>query len=381
MMTEKKLSIKKKKLFYLLLFLITVVSITIIYVGVTTYRTKQFYTYVKTNQRGWSGKVHEAHRMLGFRPIPDAEGAEVMPVGPPVLMRYDKDGFRVPIVDIFTPENVHPMFLALGCSFTYGAATHAKDTFPYLVGKYTGGGAKNAGVCSYGLSQMVIIAKELIPQHKPDYVIVQYSPWLVERAVRHFAPSYYGKIPNPYFIQDDNLKINPPVFQTKVFALSFDYYRNSQVGIPDFFSFLLNVGFPLFLHDDFNMAAYTINKVLRLEKRPTKNLSAVIHYAYNEIFKITVANDAKFIIVILGEDQHPVPIPKDLFPPEALIIDAHGELISRLPAPDEHSYQKRYGHWRGDPPSLVDSHPNEYAHKVIAEKIVSQITGSLNKTN
>jgi len=380
-MHEGKLSTKERKLFHILLFLIPAVTIALIYLGAIAYRTNQLYTYVKTNQRGWSGKVHEAHRMLGFSPIPNSRGSEIMPIGPDIPMRFDKDGFRIPMDDTLHTEHIHPIVLTLGCSFTYGAATPAKKTFPYLVGNYMGGSTKNAGVCGYGLSQMVIIAKQLIPGHNPDYVIVQYSPWLVKRAVRSFAPSYYGKIPNPYYAEEGNLAIKPPVFQTKIYDLPLDHYRNSPVGFFDFFSFFGNVGWPLFLHDDFNMTAYTLAKLLSLKDRPTKNRSAVIQYAYGEIFKLTEQNGAKLIIVVLGENYHPVPVQKDLFPTDALLVDAQGELLNRLSTIDENSYQKQYSHWRGDPPRLVDGHPNEYAHRIIAETIVSQIMGSLNKTN
>lgn len=380
-MPEQKLPHQERKFFHILLFLIPAVTISLMYFGYTTYRTNQFYSYIKSYQRGWSGKVHEAHKELGFAPVPNSRGSEIMPIGPAIPMRYDKDGFRIPVEEQVNTENTHPIVLTLGCSFTYGAATPAKKTFPYLVGKYTGGTTKNAGVCSYGLSQMVIIAKQLIPRHKPDYVIVQYSPWLIERAIRPFAPSYNGKVPNPYYTDEGNLVIKPPVFQTKVFELPIDNYRNSEEGVVDFFSFLWNVGFPLFLHDDFNMTTYTFAKALRLKDRPTRNRSAVIRHAYGEISKVAEQNGAKLIIVILGEDYHPVPVQKDLFPNNAIIVDAHSELLNRLPANDEKSFQKQYSHWRGDPPSLVDGHPNEYAHRIIAEKIASQIMGSLNKTN
>lgn len=380
-MQEQKLLHQERKLFHILLFLIPVVTISFIYLAFTAYRTHQIYDYVKSDQRGWSGKVAKADKELGFAPIPNSRGLEIMPIGAAIPMRYDKDGFRIPVEDQLNTKNIHPVVLTLGCSFTYGAATAAENTFPYLVGNYLGGSTKNAGVCSYGLSQMVIIAKRLIPRHNPDYVIVQYSPWLVKRAVRPFAPSYYGKIPNPYYADEGNLAIKPPVFQTKIVELPIDDYRTSQEGFFDFFSFLGNVGLPLFLHDDFNMTAYSLAKVLRLKDRPTKNHSAVIQHAYGEISKVAEQNGAKLIIVILGEDHQPVSVQKDLLPNNAIVVEAHSALLNRLPTMDKQSYQREYNHWRGDPAILVDGHPNEKAHRIIAEKIVAQIMGSLNKTN
>lgn len=64
--------------------------------------------------------------------------------------------------------------------------------------------------------------------------------------------------------------------------------------------------FLLFFHDDFNMTAYTLAKVLRLKDGPTKNHSAVIQHAYGEISKVADQNGVKLIIVILGEDRQPV---------------------------------------------------------------------------
>ena len=375
-MSEQELRTKKRGLFYLLLIFIPVVAISFIYLGYTTFRTSQFYNYVKSDQRGWSGKVHGVHKDLGYAPIPNSRGSEIMPLGPDIPMRYDKDGFRIPFEDKLNAKNIHPVVLTLGCSFTYGAATHAENTFPYLVGNYLGGSTKNAGVSSYGLSQMVIMAKQLIPRHKPDYVLVQYSPWLVDRAVRPFSPSHFGKFPNPYFVEEDNednLVIKLPVFQTKILELPIDEYRKSQKGFSDFLSFLGNVGLPLFLHDDFNMTAYTLAKVLRLKERPTKNRLRVIQHAYGEIFRVSEQNGAKMIIVVLGENHHPVPVQKDLLPKNVIVVDAHNALLNRLSTIDKQSYQRQYSHWRGEPPSLVDGHPNEHAHRIIAEMIISQM--------
>jgi len=90
-MFEQELRTKRKGAFYLLLFLIPVVTIALMYLGYTVFRTSQFYTYVKSDQRGWSGKVHGVHKELGFAPIPNSRGSEIMPLGPDIPMRYDKD--------------------------------------------------------------------------------------------------------------------------------------------------------------------------------------------------------------------------------------------------------------------------------------------------
>jgi hypothetical protein len=36
-------------------------------------------------------------------------------------------------------------------------------------------------------------------------------------------------------------------------------------------------------------------------------------------------------------------------------------------------YRQRYAHWRGAPPQLIDPHPNEAAHRIIADEILAAI--------
>lgn len=380
-MVEKQYTNKQKWFFSIVIFLIPVVTISLIYLAYVTYRTSPLYDSVKSSQRGWSGDVWRADEVLGFAPVADSQGSETMPDGPDIPARYDQNGFRIPSEESRGIPGNSPLVLTLGCSFTYGAATRAEDTYPYLVGEYIGGSTRNAGVCSYGLSQMVIIANKLIPRHKPDYVIVQYSPWLVERAVGTFAPSYFGKLPNPYYVEDDNLVIKPPVFQTKIFDLPIDGYRDTQEGFVDFLSFVWNVGLPLYFHDDINMGIYTFARVSGLKDQPATDRPAVIQHAYGEINRVAEQNGAEMIVVVIGYSNDPVPVQKELLPDDIIIVDARGALLENLSTVDRKSYERQYNHWRGDPLKLVDRHPNEKAHKIIAEEIASQIIESQTRAN
>ena len=82
--------------FYMALLAIQAIVLIVLYAGVITYRSGGLYGYLKSNQRGWSGKAHKADGELGFAPIPGSEGTHVFPVGPDIAMRYDEDGFQVP---------------------------------------------------------------------------------------------------------------------------------------------------------------------------------------------------------------------------------------------------------------------------------------------
>ena len=86
--------------------------------------------------------------------------------------------------------------------------------------------------------------------------------------------------------------------------------------------------------------------------------------------------NAALVIVVLGENYKPVETPRHLLPAGTTVVDAHSALLERLPVVDKENYRKHYAHWRGSPPRIVDNHPNEKAHKIIAEEIVLNITGS-----
>jgi hypothetical protein len=59
--------------------------------------------------------------------------------------------------------------------------------------------------------------------------------------------------------------------------------------------------------------------------------------------------------------------------PHAKVIDAHQRLIDQLPMPEVLAFQRLYCHWRGEPPELIDYHPNARAHRIIAEAILEQL--------
>jgi hypothetical protein len=366
---------KQRIVFRLIVLLIPIVAFSTLYLVYTAYRTRALYFYVKTNQRGWRGIVYKRDAELGFAPVANSVGAETFPDGDEIPARFDQDGFRIPLDDEKNrTQSQHPSVLTLGCSFTYGAAARAEDTYPYLVGRNLGGSTKNAAVSSYGLSQMLILAKRLVPGQKPDYLLVQYSPWLVSRALDPFAPTYFGKLPTPYFFdRQSELVLQPPVFQTKMFDLPIDRYRNTPTSFSDKVSFSWNVGLPIFVHDDFNMIGYAANRFLRRVPAPASDEARVTTYVYGQIGKIAKENGAKLIVVVLGNDVNSVPISRAWFPADAAVVNAHDALLEHLPVAAQEKYDKAYAFWRGSPPAIVDRHPNENAHRVIADAVAREI--------
>ena len=373
---ENRRAISKKKIFffYIGIVLLPLAVFAEAYMIYVAYRTVGIYKNIKTDQRGWKGNVHAADAELGFSPVPNSVGAHVFPRGQVIPMRYDEDGFRVPMEVGKSSKRPRPLILALGCSFTYGDANYAKDTYPYLVGHSLKGTSKNAGVCGYGLSQMLLLAKRLVPIHKPDYLLVQYSTWLVNRAQKPFAPSYFGKLPAPFFYEKNHsLALYPPIFLTKIMELPIDRYRNTPTSWIDAFSFYWNVGLPLSFHDDFNMLKYRIYRRIGIIPNPTNTRDGLIKYVYKTINNVAEEYGARLVIVVLGGNANPVEVNEQLFPSDALLVNAHDALLRRLPITNIENFLTEYAHWRGSPSILVDAHPNETAHKIIADAIVSEI--------
>lgn len=216
--------------FYTIAGALTLAAITLVFVTYAAKSTVPLYAWTKANQSGWKGKLYTADAELGFAYIPNSQGAEKIPMGPDIPTRFDELGFRVP-VGIDASSSQRPLVLALGCSYTYGAKVCAEDAYPYLVGLSLNGTSKNGGVSSYGLSQMLISAMKFVPVLKPDYLLVQFSPWLVSRATTPFAPSHFGELPVPFFYEkDQGFALYPPVLLWFGFLSSCEEFSGSWVS-------------------------------------------------------------------------------------------------------------------------------------------------------
>ncbi len=360
------------KIIYIL-FLLSLAGIFLGFYGRTLLlRGRKLYGYAKQNRRGWSGTVFEPDREIGFRAKPGAAGGHTFPIGEDIPMRFDGNGFRVP-VDSADKDYRRPYVLALGCSFTYGDACRAEDTFPHLVARGLGGTELNAGLPSYGLSQMLILARKLIPEYRPEYVLFQYSPWLLNRSTRLFAPTRFSVAPNPYFIDGDDgsIDLHPPVFTPYTVDLS--PWRDTPASRRDFFSFFFRAAFPLLLHDDFNLLAFKLKASLGLLPSPSERTGRIVEETYREIRELAEQHGAELIVVGLGNFDEPLTLPETFGELDLTAVNCHAELLSRLAEPDEYSFSRAYCHFRGDPPRWVDRHHNPAAHRIIADSILEAI--------
>lgn len=368
----KKFSLKQLLIYTAIIY---TAFVFLLYGAFVLYRSVRFYKSLKHMQRGLIGSVYRADPELGFAPVPGAQGAHILKPLPDVPIHYDLDGFRIP-ADYASGDapRRRPLVLALGCSYTYGDACRAEDTFTWLVGKQRGGSSINAGGCGYGLAQMLIRARKLIPAFHPDYVLLQYSPWLADRSQSYFAPSFYGKVTNPFFyMQKGQVKTGLPVFTPIVFSLPFDEYKKSPASALDLLSFIVRAGIPLHVYEDVQMTRFQARRVLGLVPPAATDTAAIVESAYGEIARIADENDCRVIVVVLGDTEKPVPVPQEIRALGLPIANACEALMSTLPERTLEAYARSYVHWGGNPPIVVDAHPNAAAHRVIAHAIVSRL--------
>jgi hypothetical protein len=328
------------------------------------------YDQVKTG-RGWRGRVHQPDDMLGYSAVPTSEGYHVMPCVQDIPMRYDRHGFRVPIWSGDAVSHQRPWVLTLGCSFTYGDACLAEDTYPFMVAESIGGAALNAGKCSYGITHLVLLSRRYVPEFKPDVVLVQYSSWLRRRFL---LPSRLGKTPGPYFYEmsDGSLDIAPPAFVRGTFP-DVDRYRDTPVGLVEFFDFTLRVGLPTLVSDHARLAALGFGIVSGAIPRPCRDLDRVAEDAYREIRDICTRAGSSMLIVVIQNSHDPPEVPADLLALGVPVVRADLALVDRLATPTPSAYAQEYQHWGCDPPRVIDVHPNPRAHRVIADTIVEAL--------
>ncbi len=367
---KKRLSLKKR-LFFALLIVLFCVSVV---------RTVLSYSAIKRQPGLFKGSILRADPALGFAPVPGASGALVLPFGVERAIVFDDRGFRVPQHPAPTRAD-SPLVLALGCSLTFGYGCRAEESYPYLVGQGLGVASINAGVGAFGLSQMLLRARELIPAYRPQILLLQYSPWLVRRAQEPYAPSNYGLMPVPYFYTDSagQLQIQPPVFDPLVTRLPVGSYLGSESGLLDFLGFALTVELPRQLYEDVQQLAYGCRSWFGSLPRPEQDGEKVVREVYREIAQLCLDHQVQLFIVPLSWGAKPLTVPASIqelgvpivHPREAFLRWLEGN--TRDAAPLGMRYDRSFKIWSEAPRRYVDGHPNPRAHRLIAECLIEAI--------
>jgi hypothetical protein len=205
-----------------------------------------------------------------------------------------------------------------------------------------GGKVLTAGICGYGLTQMLSVGRRLIPKLRSELVVAQYSLWLSERASQPLGPSYLAANPVPFLFVDEKgaIHIHPPFFSSSAFAfrISGVEFRKTGGGPADLIKFLLKVSTPVFLHDDWRVF------LLRCKQKRSGILSptqeAAVETGYSELKELTEKYGVRFLVAVIGNDAKPVLIPKPLRDFGGDVSNGHSEILGQLTSYNSQSFMQ-----------------------------------------
>ncbi len=128
---------------------------------------------------------------LGWRNVPGAQFTKGA-----IRVSIDEAGLRSGAA---TEARPRPLVLAVGDSFTFGLEADDRETWPALLEAHLGTRVQNGGVTAYGFDQVVLRAEALVPELRPDLLIV----CLVADDVNRCQYSYRWGSRKPWFVPDD----------------------------------------------------------------------------------------------------------------------------------------------------------------------------------
>lgn len=338
------------------------------------------WTDLKAGATGWVGQVHRVDSELGYAPVPNSSGMLILSGDIKISVHYDRNGFRTDSRNLPNQlvglEPCAESILALGCSFTFGFGVESQHTYCSQLAKRIGAPVFNAGRCSYGIAEMVLLARRLIPELKPKIVLIQYSPWLVDRSRLRYSPSFRGLLPHPYFFCDNHgcMKIHRPDFNSAIFDYDSNTFRFSSPTFYDFMNFSLTREFPLVVHDLKHSALVKLKEILKKVPEPEQNSSMIVSRAYGEIESLCLAYGSRMFVLVLGADNGLLKLPESFEKLNAKIIDSHAFLVNRPNTLSEDEYARLYYHWKTRPEAIIDRHPNAHAHQMIADSIMLEMS-------
>lgn len=354
--------------------------LALLYVTNLVYRAHTAYKLILENGLNLDGIAYQADDTLGLKPIPNArtlyhyDVRDGIPT-PKIPITFDKNGFRIPLSDVSKVNKSNKInLLFLGDSFTVGDACYAEETFPFLVAKETNLSYINAGFESGSLAHMLIFAEKLIPKYKPDYVIVQYSPWLVTRGTRVFAPYSFFRIPFPYFAEQNNdYVLELPAYKSYINFMDLQHIKSLYKG--NFIKFLFKEAFLFSLHDGWYLLKTEFLLITGQLPRPATNLREVDRYAYNRIKTIAEENGATVIILNLGNIEYTKYSHSLFSDPNIYFAEADSSLNDFLKTSPSKNYCMEFWNWifNGKDVIFIDPHPNPKAHRIIASSIIKEI--------
>lgn len=350
---------RKRLLFSLILFFLVVTFCSLVYIGSVLVRSRKMWSV----HPRWIGSAYEKHADYGHFPRPNNIAYHSLKYGEKVPVLFDDRAFRAPVGEDATTNDLKKI-LFLGSSFTHGYGLPAEKTFAHLSATSLSMECMNAAGSGWGLAHMVLRARHEIPKHKPDYVIVEHSRWVIERSMRSYGIGTYGLIARPFFYESKgNIRIHKPLFAMKSLTLPIEEYAQKS-----FLSFFWTVGLPLYVHNDWQVVSILVRQKIGALPYPAGDKERIVYSAYDEIQQLCIEHDAKMLVLKLYQHWWPLNSTKDLSD-RFHVVDTLPPLDAELHEKTRAAWSRKYHFWRGQPPQIVDTHMNSEANVIIAKAI------------
>ncbi len=331
----------------------------------------------------WVGRVVQSDPELGYAAVPGSVGARRLNPGGNIPVGFDQHGCRAACEQALPAEaaGAEPplRLLGLGDSFAFADACWAEDSYLNQLARQMGAEPVNAALPGYGLAQMVERAGQLIPKLRPQVVVMQWSPWLAQRAAERYGPTQFGRLPvccvglNALGLP----AIYGPPFRTYLDRVP-QFRVDQSASLWSRMSWAVSCGLPVMLHDDGCLLLTQAAERLGLQPAPASPEVAA-EFAIDRVTYLCREHGARLVVLKIGNvvqaagTHYPIPrgVEATMVDGDRLLADCFGEDPQRL---------VDLAHWRGAPPEPVDPHPNSVAHAALAAGLAQALGVDASRT-
>ena len=345
-------------------FVVVITLAVSLWIGIQSWG---FYRFLKQMPALYSLGLFENDPILGYRLRKEMKGWYVLPSLDSIPVFTCREGHRSSMPPIYSDS-----LFFLGDSFTFGEACPADSTFAFLSSEAIKRYAVNFGTGGYGLAQMW----HIYANSKPGKTwIIQWSPWLAERAVRGRLDSKMVIVPSPMLMPvGDSFSFQPPAYHSALFPLSgsgaLEPYRPAASRPKSFLSFLSGPGCKIYGTQLLGECSKLFNKTPNIEDAET------IHDAFlKQLNQMAISRKDTVLILLIGYDyKESLKAEKKLSAICSLpVLNASAWLYQQTKGSDQ-DYEAAYMHWDSAHTTILDRHPNARAHRLISDTLVKSLT-------
>jgi len=187
------------------------------------------------------------------------------------------------------------------------------------------------------------------------------------------GPTRFGYRPFPYYSGNDaSFRLNLPAYKTRMYSLR--NWRKTPRSYPEKLLFSITDGFKIEIHDYYAYKIAELKVRLGIIPKPTGNKTALEIFFYDHMIDLCLENKAVPVILkLMYPDNECAPLVAHLRT-RAKVIDLDSALQSvATNAGKKYGKLFRIRHVSGHDTIVFDSHPNKFAHSIIANTIYNAL--------